>query len=170
MGTGEAFFEFLRVWQIGDLTGILGTVGLGITFWQAWKARSAAEAAKIAAEGAQSRILTLETVVDLSSVVSLLDDVMRLHRQPSKDMLLDRYASIRKVITSVRSGRIALSDEHDIALQSTMTYVAQLQDLVEKTSDNFEKFDFPKHNRQISGFVDSISGALNNIKRDHARR
>jgi len=87
----------------GDLAGVLG---LALTIWFAFQAKTAAEQARDAAEAAKSRIFSLDTIKDLTSAKMALNEIIRLQRlnvgSVPWEIVLERYGSARESL--VRCG------------------------------------------------------------------
>jgi hypothetical protein len=70
--------------HIGDLASIAGLivsiVGFLITIYNVMRSRKAAERAKEAAQKAVSSIRSFEAVVDLSSIIGMLEEIKRTQR------------------------------------------------------------------------------------------
>jgi hypothetical protein len=84
---------FAKHW--GDLAGVLG---LALTVWFAFQAKTAAEQARDAAEAARSRIFSLDTVSELSAARMALGEIVRLQRLNPNipwEVVLERYATAR---------------------------------------------------------------------------
>jgi hypothetical protein len=85
---------FAKHW--GDLAGALG---LAYTIWLAWKAKTAAEQARDAAEAAKSRIFSLDTISDLTAARLTLLDIIGLQRLDLGEVVwpivLERYERAR---------------------------------------------------------------------------
>jgi hypothetical protein len=85
---------FARHW--GDLAGVLG---LAVTIWFAYQAKSAAEQARDAARAAKDRIFSLDTIQDLTAAMMALNEIIRLQRLNARnvpwDIVLERYGSSR---------------------------------------------------------------------------
>jgi hypothetical protein len=85
---------FAKHW--GDLAGALG---LAYTIWLAWKAKTAAEQARDAAEAARSRIFSLDTISDLTAARLTLLDIIGLQRLDLGEVVwpivLERYERAR---------------------------------------------------------------------------
>jgi len=66
------------------------------------RSRKAAEVAKEAAQKAVGSIRTFEAVVDLSSIIGMLEEIKRSQRSSQWALLPDRYASLRKTLIGLR--------------------------------------------------------------------
>jgi hypothetical protein len=62
-----------------------------------------------------------------------MEEIKRLHRVGQVDMLLDRYATLRKVLIAVRKLSPSISENMDVKIQSAVTTLATMEDYVEKS-------------------------------------
>jgi ABC-type protease/lipase transport system fused ATPase/permease subunit len=101
-----AFLIWVADYHVGDLASISGVlisvIGFILTVYNVRRSRKAAELARDAAQSAKNSIQTFETVVDLSTVIGLLEEIKRSHRNNQWALLPDRYAALRKTLISVR--------------------------------------------------------------------
>src|SRR6266849_960441 len=98
--------EWLTIYHIGDLASIVGVaisvIGFIVTVWNVRRSKSAAERAEAAANEARSLVRGYQTIADFSAAIAIMEEIKRLHRTGQLDMLLDRYAALRKVLIGVR--------------------------------------------------------------------
>jgi hypothetical protein len=85
----------------GDLASF---VGLAVTIWFAFRAKSAAEQARDAAQQVKDRISSLDTVAALSAAVTTLEELKGLHRIRAWDLVFNRYSSLRKHLVTIEAG------------------------------------------------------------------
>jgi hypothetical protein len=85
----------------GDLASF---VGLAVTIWFAFRAKSAAEQARDAAQQVKDRISILDTVAALSAAVTTLEELKGLHRIRAWDLVFNRYSSLRKRLVTIEAG------------------------------------------------------------------
>jgi hypothetical protein len=78
----EQIMQFASQW--GDLSSIVGLflaiIGFGFTLWGVWRSKSAAEAARDAAQKAKDAIVHLQTIMDFSAAIIMMEEIKRLHR------------------------------------------------------------------------------------------
>jgi hypothetical protein len=90
---------WIAEYRIGDLASIAGVlialVGFGLTLRGVRKTKSAAQSAAIAAEVTRNSIRRLDTVVDFSAAITILDEIKRLHRG-GQWMLLPEPPRVRR--------------------------------------------------------------------------
>src|SRR5436190_15719755 len=101
-----SFPQWLTDYHVGDLASIAGVaisvVGFAVTLWNVSRSKSAAERAEAAANEARLLVRSYETVADFSAAIAIMEEIKRLHRTGQLEMLLDRYAALRKVLIGVR--------------------------------------------------------------------
>jgi hypothetical protein len=94
---------FARHW--GDLAGVLG---LALTIWFAFQAKTAAEQARDAANAARGRIFSLDTIKELTTAKMALNEIIRLQRLNARDVpwdiVLERYGSARDSLIRCAEG------------------------------------------------------------------
>jgi hypothetical protein len=79
----------------GDLASVAGLVA---ATWAALKAKAAAEAA----QEVKLRIGNLDALAELAAAIAALEEIKRLQRLKNWDVVLDRYAAVRKHLVRVR--------------------------------------------------------------------
>jgi hypothetical protein len=146
----------------------LGLLGLALTFWQVWQAKSAAQASKEAAESTKDSIRIFDTIVDFSSVINVLEDIKRMHRQPNRHLLLERYSSARKMLITIKSAGMISGVDHHTVLQSAISSISLFEKELEKTKADPPVMDTPRYNALVSKNIDSLLGILLEIKQSRA--
>lgn len=168
MDSWADFLNFLKVHQIGDLAGLVGIaisiIGFIVTIYGVLKAKSAADASKIAAESARDSIRIFDTVIDFTAIIAELEDIKRIHRKPNSELLLDRYSSIRKSLITLKTNGGDLSEDHHVKLQIAINDLVGFEKTVEKCENDFTKINPLRFNAIISRNIDSLLLALLEIK------
>jgi hypothetical protein len=135
--------------HIGDLASIVGLlvsiVGFLVTIYNVVRSRKAAEVAKEAAQNAIGSIRTFEAVVDLSSIIGMLEEIKRSQRSHQWALLPDRYASLRKTLISLRQSH-DLAERHSTVIQSTIVNLRDIEDAVEKALPGAPTKSYPRFN------------------------
>jgi hypothetical protein len=93
------------------------------------KAKDAAVRAEEAARATRDSIYKAETIASCSSAISILDEIRRLQREGSWNLLLDRYSTVRRVLQSIDP---EISDGHRLVLQGALTQFSDLESKIEK--------------------------------------
>jgi hypothetical protein len=117
--------------RVGDLASIAGVaisiIGFVITVIGVCRSKDAAEQAKVAAEAARDSVRLLDTLVDFSAAISILEEIKRAHRHGHWPVLPDRYAAIRKILIVLRSSTRDLSDKHQAVIQNAFANLLALK-------------------------------------------
>jgi hypothetical protein len=149
----------------GNIASVLGLIvslaGFALTLVAVAKAKSAAAGAQAAAEHARADVLKSNSMVDLASAVTAMEEIKRLHRQGAWPLLPDRYASLREALSSIRVTRPAMSDEHKAVFQGAIQQLRDIEDKVERAlAAQQAPRNVPTLNRIISLQVDKLSEVL----------
>jgi hypothetical protein len=156
--------EWIADHRLGDLASLAGVaisvVGFAITIWNVRRSKTAAERAEAAAGEARRVIRSYETVSDFSAAIAIMEEIKRLHRAGQADMLLDRYAMLRKVLIGVRKLSPTINEQMDTQIQSSITTLATMEDLVEKSRSEGVSPNFVRLNRLLSRDIDDLHAVL----------
>jgi hypothetical protein len=151
----------------GDLAGVLG---FALTIWLAYRAKTAAEQARDAAEAARDRIFSLDVVSELTAARLTLTDIIGLQRLELGEVLwpivLDRYERAR--LSLVRCEQAPSVPESQRG--SIITAVGLLRSIVEDTEtariDPAQvRLDIVRINHFLSGQIDELERARIAIER-----
>src|SRR5271170_5972025 len=89
----------------GDLASVLGFT---LTIWFVWRAKTAAEQARDAAEEVRDQISRFDTVAELSAAITIIEEIMRLQRTQAWeivwDIVLDRHSTLRSHLVRSQAG------------------------------------------------------------------
>ena len=156
--------QWLTDYHVGDLASITGVVisvvGFIITLWNVRRSKSAAERAEAAANEARLLMRGYQTVADFSAAIAIMEEIKRLHRTGQLDVLLDRYAALRKVLIGVRRLSPSMNEAVENQLQSAITTLATMEDLVERSRSAGSAPNFVRLNRLISRDIDALHAVL----------
>ena len=101
-----------------------------------------------------------ETVSEFSAAIAIMEEIKRLHRVGQVDMLLDRYATLRKVLIGVRKLSPSINEDMDVRIQSAITTLATMEDHVEKSRSEGSSPNFVRLNRLLSRDIDELHAVL----------
>lgn len=88
------FTDYQRDWL--NIAGILlAIVGFGVTIWQAWAARRAAEQARDQVRGSQ-------TIASLATAVAIVEEIKRLQTAGAWPVVVDRYSTLRGCLIEIQ--------------------------------------------------------------------
>jgi hypothetical protein len=162
------FLSWLEANRVGDLTGIVGIaislIGFGLTALGVMRSRRAAERAEEAARAARDSIQLFDTVVDFSAAISILEEIKRAHRHELWVLLPDRYAAIRKLLISLRTSNVDLSNDQKSAIQSVLVNLHDIERAVERGLQNPSNLKAAKFNSLLSDDIDNLVTVLAELK------
>ncbi len=85
----------------GDLASVFGLALTLLAIWFAWRAKTAAEEVR-------DQISRFDTVAELSSAITIIEEIMRLQRTQAWeivwDIVLDRHATLRGHLVRSQAG------------------------------------------------------------------
>lgn len=161
------FLNWIAENRVGDFASIAGVIisviGFVLTVYNVVRSREAAELAQRAAQSTRDSIETFETVIDLSSVIGMLEETKRAHRNHQWAALPDRYAILRKTLIAVRQSH-KLSDRQAAVLQGAIANLRDMEQAVERLLPDVPKDTYPKFNALLSENIDELTGVLAEIK------
>jgi hypothetical protein len=160
--------RWIADYHIGDLASIAGVaisvIGFVITVWNVRRSKSAAERAENAANDARRMIRGYETLSDFSAAIAIMEEIKRLHRVGQIDPLLDRYATLRKVLTGVRKMSPSVNQAMDQTIQSAITTLATMETLVESSRAAGTPPNFVRLNQLLSRDIDELHSVFVEMK------
>ena len=77
---------------------IVGLLGFGLTISLVWRSKSAASAAKEAAEETRDAVVRATTAADLSSALATMDEIKEHQRQGTWNILPGKYSVLRRAL------------------------------------------------------------------------
>ncbi|MBA5706810.1 hypothetical protein DT037_06930 [Pseudomonas fulva] len=163
--------QFLTEYSIGDFASIIGLVISIIGFiWTIRASVSSKEAAvqtKFVVESIKNDLRRIDAVSDFSTAVAIMEEIKRLHRLNSLQLLPERYSQLTKFLISIRSSNSLISDDDREVIQSAIAQFASLERLVEGfLHDGQGRIDTPKMNASVSKQVEAVQGLLIRIKQN----
>lgn len=165
----EQILKTIADFRIGDISSIVGlfisVIGFAVTIWGVIKSKNAAESTKETAEKMQKDLRRLDTIVDISSVVGIMEEIKRHHRNNNWIILPDRYSSLRGKLVLIKSTHNDLTDKQKTFLQSAIQQSKLIEENVEKAlSKNLEPQNFAKLNKLLSDEIDKLNEVMAEIK------
>jgi hypothetical protein len=170
-GSDLSFWSAALVWisdqKVVDVASIAGVlisiVGFGVTLHGVRKSKNAAVRAEEAATAMRNSIRLLDTIIDFSAAISLLEEIKRLHRAQAWNALPDRYAALRKLLISVRKG-VDLREDQESMAQGTITNLATIETQVEKAIGANVSPSVHRLNTLLSADLDNLIAVLTDLK------
>jgi hypothetical protein len=152
----------------GDLASVLG---FALTIWFAWRATTAAEQARDAANEVRDQISRFDTIAELSAAITIIEEIMRLQRTQAWeivwDIVLDRYAALQSHLSRSREGT-GLTETHRTAIQTAIARFRIMVEGIEKARTEQEQAQLVTAvlNRKASeqaGVLESIRMAIKKV-------
>jgi hypothetical protein len=123
----------------GDLASVLG---FALTIWFAWRAKTAAEQARKAAEDVREQISRFDTIAELSAAMTIIEEIMRLQRTQAWeivwDIVLDRYATLQSHLSRSKGGA-GLTEAHRTSIQTAIARFRIMVEGIEKARTEQEQ-------------------------------
>jgi ribosomal protein S13 len=153
----------------GDIASVVGVfvsvIGFCITIWGVLRSKSAAQKAKEEVLKVRESISNMDTVMEFSAAVTVMDEIKRLHRAAAWAILPDRYSALKRLLISIKANNSDLSDEHKTALQSAIQNFTDIEKRVERTlSSEAEVPSVPALNAIVSTQLDRLFEVLASIR------
>jgi len=147
----------------GDVASIIGlsivVIGFAITIFTLWRTKRVVIKVR-------EDIAWTDTVQELAAVQAAMEEIKRLHRTKSWELLPERYSALRKSLISIRGANPDLSDGHKMILQKGIQHFAGLERQVERSIMTGEELpNVAKLNNIVSNQLDSIQEVLVEIRK-----
>lgn len=138
--------------------GFLATIaGFAWTIRVAQASRSAAEQANSAVTKVREDLRRLDVVSNLSTAISFMEEIMRLHRENAWAVMPDRYFILKRLLVEIRSSGSIFSVHHQKTIQSTVSHLSTMEEQIERYlklriehDDNIDFPDYTEFNRIVS--------------------
>lgn len=166
-------FNFIQNNHLGDFVSIVGFVitliGFGVTIYNLRKTRTASELATIAVTNIRKDLKKVDTVAHLSSILTEMEEIKRLHRTENNEQLPEKYSKLRASLIFIKNDNNALAEEDYKILQSA---IVQLR-AFEKNLDNalyankdtrVSQINISKLNVLTSNHIDKLQEVLIRVK------
>jgi hypothetical protein len=142
---------------------LLSVLGFTVTIWGVLRSKKAAEAAATSANQTQERLRNLDTVMDFSSAITIMEEIKRHHRGNNWHILPDRYSTLRGKLISIKSDNAVL-EKHKTAIQNAISQFSDMERNVEKSLQDSSQLKIAKLNDIVSVQIDSLNEVLSEIK------
>jgi hypothetical protein len=166
-------WHLLGFWgDVASVVGLaVGVVGFIITIYNVQRSRKAATEAEVAAKSALAAAMTLDIVGDLSAAMTMLEEIKTLHRAGYWHVVPDRYASVRRLLSSILAGSPDRSEDHRTVLVSVIGQLATAESLVERALPaNGNGLNVPRLNELISKQADKLNELLVSFRSEESLR
>lgn len=154
----SSFFD--TTW--GDVATLLGFF---ITILTLERTKTAAMAAKKAAESTKSEVLRIDTIIEFSAAIEIMSEIKRLHRVKAWQIVSDRYASVCRSLISIQRLNPDLGTDQRSMLGGAIVQFRRMESDVDKAgaSNQLDKLDPAKLNRIVSKLEDQLRSVLLSI-------
>ena len=126
--------EFVRA-NWGNIASVAGLIVSMVGFWfaiaQIRRSRTAAEAAREAANAARDRIAANLTIADLTRASDRIQELKELHRVQAWSRVLDRYPEVRRSLVEIRERHPGLTPQQLGILQNAVSQISIMEGEVE---------------------------------------
>jgi hypothetical protein len=129
---------------------------LGLTTWAALRAGSAAKAA----QEVKNRMFSLDTLTEISAALATLDEIKRHQRQRAWEVVLDRYAVVRKHLVRVEQMNPRFTDAQQAEFAKTIKQFRIIEAKVERARANPND---PIDPAKLNGIIADQSDVLERI-------
>ena len=147
----------------GSLASVVGVLvslfGFGIAIVQIRRSRSAATAAKEAAEEAREALARDLTVADLVRADEQIQSLKEFHRVQEWRRALDRYPDVRRLLAEIAGRHQNLTDRHRESIQDAISQVLIMELTSETALINNESPDMTGFNERLSGVQSMLDEA-----------
>lgn len=149
-----------------SLVGLLvALIGFGYTLRNINRTERAATRAEEAAKDAVDKIKLFDTVSGFASALSILEEIKRLHRTGAWQIVLDRYAALKKILVDVRALGPPLSEHQNQLVQRAITNLSAMEKAVENAlAENETPQEVARFNAMLSKDIEGIQEVLAEIK------
>jgi hypothetical protein len=144
---------------------IISLIGFGATIWTLLKTKNAADEARKAVTRVREDMRNIKTVTDFSQSIAIMDEIRRLHREGSWQILPDRYSILKGLLISIRSTNPSLPDKHKVALQNAIQHFTNIESQIERSLESGNSpTNIAKLNTIVSKQMDALREALVEIQ------
>jgi hypothetical protein len=92
-----------------------------------------------------------DTISDLSTAISLIDEIKRLQRQSDYSILLDKYSLLFKLVVLIKTNHPNLNENQQTILQSSMMQIKKNENAIEKgLAKGLDTIDISRLNNSLT--------------------
>lgn len=167
----EAILKFIADYRLGDIASLLGllvsVIGFIITILGVYRSKRAAEAAAESAKNVREEISRLDTMLDFSAAITIMEEIKRLHRTGAWQLLPDRYSTLRQKLILIRGVNTNLAEVHLAALQNAIQQFSDMERRIERAlQSETNPPKVAKLNEIVSIQIDKLSEVLTAIRQE----
>lgn len=164
---------FIQDNSLGDYSSIIALLitlaGFSITIFKLNKAKKASEIATDAVNAIRHDLKKVDTVANLSSVLTEMEEIKRLHREKHYILLPEKYSKLRASLISIKNANSTLIEKDLKILQGAITQLKASEKAIDKAIDGSVdsqpiSLDTSKLNGLISTHIDKLQEVLIRVK------
>jgi hypothetical protein len=164
----------MPILTLSDWLGLVGIalslLGFGLSLWQIFKVKTAAESARDSAKLATEGVRKLDSVISFAAVSKSLDDIKdALHKQ-DYPALVKQFDSSRRSLIDARENHPGLSDDQRRAIQKALTFLKTLEVEVRTSDSEAIKLQHAKFVKTLLEISDSVTAILISTRNMEAAR
>jgi|ERR1039457_5090261 hypothetical protein len=147
----------------GSIATVLGFV---VTIWTLVRTKTAAVAARQAAEATKAQLSRVDTMTEFSSAIAIMDEIKRLHRVRAWELLPDRYSILRRLLASIQTLNPDLTDDHRSILGGAIVQFRTMEHQVEtaRAANRHAELDLARLNRTVAKQLDELDKVMLSIR------
>ncbi len=108
----------------------ISMVGFAATLWNVRRARTAAQAAAVAAREVRETVARFNALTEVSEALAMLEECKRLIRMDGWVLLPDRLSALRRLLVGVRHSGLTFTDSQARGFQDTIRALSKLENKV----------------------------------------
>lgn len=153
------WIETYHLASLADVSGLILTIiGFSITIWNVRKSR-------FAAEEMRKQIYRIDTIAELSLIVSGMEEIKNLMRMRALQHLPFRFGTLRTRLVTIRAQSTALSDEDKSLIQGAITQFLAMERKIDRAIElGAEPTAWARDNSIISEHLDKVHALLTRLK------
>lgn len=143
---------------------ILSLLGFGISIWQIWKVKTAAESARDAAQMAKDGVRRLDSIIGFTSVARSIDDIKEACRKGEFERLPTQFDQARKALITARENNPALDETDHQCIQKSLVFFKTMEIEVLKNESQILENNKSKYLKTLIDISDEIIVLANKVK------
>ena len=164
----DAILQWLSSTEISNgltiLDIILTIVGFSAAVVASIRSKNAAEKAELAVKEVQQEIRRMDTVSDLASAISAMEEIRRFQRENVLHYLPDRYSAARKSLVSINGANSRLNTDQRAKVNLAIRQLSIQALAIEKSLSNQEVLNSARINDIISRQIDACNEVLVEVR------
>ena len=147
----------------GNLVTILGFI---VTIFTLLRTKTAAVAARQAAEGTRAQLSRVNTMAEFASEIAVMDEIKRLHRAGAWELVPDRYSVLRRQLASIQTLNPDLTEEQKTILGGAVVQFRTMEHQVEtaRAANRVTELNLARFNRTVTRQLDELDKVMLSIR------